>query len=236
MPPKKRQATVNANNQSTNDDTNAANEFEKELSWCIRQLELGLCNQKPDSRQAAEAIKVLKILRSDKAPLVKKRQAMRNTFGDYRQKIKEEEKKNATKMKKLKVTPVSTDSNKSVFYKKSLKKANESYVTMMASINVNDEKSQTDITRLMSDNTQGESGGFKFGFQQPSSCESVNTTDSAICNGDKVNSDVTCPSHDPSDNDHDKCAEKEGSNHNPVTKFVMSKSDNSFQFNFDIPP
>ena len=43
-----------------------------------------------------EAIKVLKILRSDKAPLVKKRQAMRNTFGDYRQKIKEEEKKNAT--------------------------------------------------------------------------------------------------------------------------------------------
>ncbi|VDI49864.1 forkhead box protein L [Mytilus galloprovincialis] len=103
MPPRKRQANDNANNQPTNDDTDAANEFDIELSWCIRQLELGLCNQKPDSRQAAEAIKVLKILRSDKSPLVKKRQAMRNTFGDYRQKIKEEEKKNATKMKKLKI-------------------------------------------------------------------------------------------------------------------------------------
>ncbi|CAG2253153.1 unnamed protein product [Mytilus edulis] len=208
MPPKKRQANDNANNQPTNDDTGAANEFDIELSWCIRQLELGLCNQKPDSRQAAEAIKVLKILRSDKSPLVKKRQAMRNTFGDYRQKIKEEEKKNATKMKKLKVTPVSTESNKSV-----------------------------DTTRLMSDNTQGEpAGGFKFGFTQPSSCESINTQDKAACNGDKVNIDVTCPSHDPSDKEPAKCVEKEDSNYSPVSKFVMQKSDNSFQFKFDIPP
>ncbi|XP_076086277.1 uncharacterized protein LOC143056949 [Mytilus galloprovincialis] len=236
MPPKKRQANDNANNQPTNDDTNAANEFDIELSWCIRQLELGLCNQKPDSRQAAEAIKVLKILRSDKSPLVKKRQAMRNTFGDYRQKIKEEERKNATKMKKLKVTPVSTESNKSVFYKKSLKKANESYVTMMASIKVNDEKSQVDTTRLMSDNTQGEPGGFKFGFTQPSSCETINTQDKAVCNGDKVNIEVTCLSHDPSDKEPAKCVEKEDSNLNHVNKFVMQKSDNNFQFNFDIPP
>ncbi|CAG2239673.1 unnamed protein product [Mytilus edulis] len=219
MPPKKRQANDNANNQPTNDDTGAANEFDIELSW------------------SAEAIKVLKILRSDKSPLVKKRQAMRNTFGDYRQKIKEEEKKNATKMKKLKVTPVSTESNKSVFYKKSLKKANESYVTMMASINVNDEKSQVDTTRLMSDNTQGEpAGGFKFGFTQPSSCESINTQDKAVCNGDKVNIDVTCLSHDPSDKEPAKCVEKEDSNLNHVNKFVMQKSDNNFQFNFDIPP
>ncbi|XP_071146429.1 UPF0488 protein CG14286-like [Mytilus edulis] len=235
MPPKKRQANDNANNQPTNYDTNAANEFDIELSWCIRQLELGLCNQKPDSRQAAEAIKVLKILRSDKSPLVKKRQAMRNTFGDYRQKIKEEEKKNATKMKKLKVTPVLTESNKSVFYKKSLKKANESYVTMMASINVNDEKSQVDTTRLMSDTSQGEPC-FKFGFTQPSSCESINTQDKAVCSGDKVNIDVTCLSHDPSDKEPAKCVEKEDSNLNHVNKFVMQKSDNNFQFNFDIPP
>ena len=42
---------------------------------------------------AAEAVKILKILRNPSAPMVKKRQAMRNTFGDYRKKMAEEEKK-----------------------------------------------------------------------------------------------------------------------------------------------
>ena len=44
---------------------------------------------------AAEAVKVLKILCSSKAPLVKKRQAMRNTFGDYRAKMRKEQTKSA---------------------------------------------------------------------------------------------------------------------------------------------
>ena len=42
-----------------------------------------------------EAVKILKILQSRKAPLVKKRQAMRNTFGDYRAKMKKEQTKSA---------------------------------------------------------------------------------------------------------------------------------------------
>ena len=42
-----------------------------------------------------EAVKVLKVLQSSKAPLVKKRQAMRNTFGDYRAKMKKEQAKSA---------------------------------------------------------------------------------------------------------------------------------------------
>ena len=33
---------------------------------------------------AQESLRVLKILRNPQAPLVKKRQAMRTTFGDYR--------------------------------------------------------------------------------------------------------------------------------------------------------
>ena len=40
-------------------------------------------------------MKVLKILQSSKAPLIKKRQAMRNTFGDYRAKMKKEQTKSA---------------------------------------------------------------------------------------------------------------------------------------------
>ncbi|GFS08589.1 UPF0488 protein C8orf33 homolog [Elysia marginata] len=67
--------------------------FHDELRWCISQLELGFQRQDPNSRQALEAVKILKILRSPKAPLVKKRQAMRNALGDYRKKMKESEKK-----------------------------------------------------------------------------------------------------------------------------------------------
>ena len=40
-------------------------------------------------------MKVLKILQSSKAPLIKKRQAMRNTFGDYRAKMRKEQAKSA---------------------------------------------------------------------------------------------------------------------------------------------
>ena len=36
---------------------------------------------------------MLKTLMSSKAPMIKKRQAMRNTFGDYRKKMRDSEKK-----------------------------------------------------------------------------------------------------------------------------------------------
>ena len=39
-----------------------------------------------------EAFRVLSILRNPKANLIKKRHAMRTTFGDYRKKMEEEEK------------------------------------------------------------------------------------------------------------------------------------------------
>lgn len=39
---------------------------------------------------AAEALQAIRTLRSDKAPLVKKRQLMRTMFGDYRKKMEEE--------------------------------------------------------------------------------------------------------------------------------------------------
>lgn len=40
---------------------------------------------------AEEALRAIKTLRSDKAPLVKKRQLMRAMFGDYRKKMQEEQ-------------------------------------------------------------------------------------------------------------------------------------------------
>ncbi|NXP08672.1 CH033 protein, partial [Thinocorus orbignyianus] len=62
----------------------------KEVDWCVEQLELGLKTQKSTPKQAEEARRAIKTLRSDKAPLVKKRQLMRTMFGDYRKKMEEE--------------------------------------------------------------------------------------------------------------------------------------------------
>ncbi|XP_014814330.1 PREDICTED: uncharacterized protein LOC106897886 [Calidris pugnax] len=62
----------------------------KEVDWCVEQLELGLKTQKSTPKQAEEAHRAIKTLRSDKAPLVKKRQLMRAMFGDYRKKMEEE--------------------------------------------------------------------------------------------------------------------------------------------------
>ncbi|NWV67928.1 CH033 protein, partial [Malurus elegans] len=65
-------------------------QLRKEVDWCVSQLELGLKTQKPTPKQAEEALRAIRTLRSDKAPLVKKRQLMRAMFGDYRKKMQEE--------------------------------------------------------------------------------------------------------------------------------------------------
>ncbi|NXS33230.1 CH033 protein, partial [Pomatostomus ruficeps] len=65
-------------------------QLRKEVDWCVNQLELGLKTQKPTAKQAEEALRAIRTLRSAKAPLVKKRQLMRAMFGDYRKKMQEE--------------------------------------------------------------------------------------------------------------------------------------------------
>ncbi|XP_042293543.1 uncharacterized protein LOC121914293 isoform X3 [Sceloporus undulatus] len=68
-------------------------QMKKEVDWCIEQLELGLKTQKSTSKQMGEAFRAIKILRSEKAVLAKKRQLMRTMFGDYRAKMAEERRK-----------------------------------------------------------------------------------------------------------------------------------------------
>ncbi|NWH69185.1 CH033 protein, partial [Geococcyx californianus] len=65
-------------------------QLRKEVDWCVEQLELGLKTQKSTPKQAEEALRAIKTLRNDKAPLVKKRQVMRAVFGDYRKKMEAE--------------------------------------------------------------------------------------------------------------------------------------------------
>jgi len=66
-------------------------ELRKQINWCVMQLIMGLKHNKPNSKQVKESNRVLKILTSNKTPLVKKRQVMRLTFGDYRAKIQKED-------------------------------------------------------------------------------------------------------------------------------------------------
>ncbi|KAG8433164.1 hypothetical protein GDO86_017450 [Hymenochirus boettgeri] len=68
-------------------------DLRKELDWCVEQLEIGLQRRKSTPKQAEEAMRAIKTLRSEKAPLVKKRQVMRAMFGDYRKKMEEENQK-----------------------------------------------------------------------------------------------------------------------------------------------
>ncbi|XP_044159852.1 uncharacterized protein LOC122945077 isoform X1 [Bufo gargarizans] len=58
--------------------------FEEELEWCIHQLETGLLRRNPTPRQVTDTQRVLRVLRSRKAPFVKKRQVMNQIFGNYR--------------------------------------------------------------------------------------------------------------------------------------------------------
>jgi hypothetical protein len=69
---------------------------EEELKWCINQIQLGIDCNKLDSEQCngtnkkivKESNSALAILKSDKEPIVKKRQLMHTIFGDYRKLMK----------------------------------------------------------------------------------------------------------------------------------------------------
>ncbi|NXX83239.1 CH033 protein, partial [Urocolius indicus] len=89
----KAEATRSQNEDASQQDETSQqsdDQLQKEVDWCVEQLELGLKTQKPTPRQAEEALRAIRTLRSHKAPLVKKRQLMRTMFGDYRKKMEEE--------------------------------------------------------------------------------------------------------------------------------------------------
>ncbi|MEE6497240.1 hypothetical protein FKM82_002675 [Ascaphus truei] len=75
-----------------------ADDLQRELDWCVEQLEFGLHRQKSTPKQAEEALRAIKTLRSQKAALVKKRQVMRAMLGDYRRKMEEEKQRQLRQM------------------------------------------------------------------------------------------------------------------------------------------
>lgn len=106
--------------EEPSNEESAAERFQKELCWCIQQLEKGLQNLKPNAKQVEEAKKLLRTLKSPRAPMAKKRQVMRMTFGDYRTKMQREEKSNAAALKKTHLAPATPSTmDKATFFRKS---------------------------------------------------------------------------------------------------------------------
>ncbi|KAM9424506.1 UPF0488 protein C8orf33 homolog [Pholidichthys leucotaenia] len=97
-------------------------QLNRELDWCIEQLELGMRSQRGTPKQKEEASRALKTLRSSKAPLAKKRQVMRAMTGDYRKQMKEEREKQfrlvQSETSSALVRVVSESPKKSVFYRR----------------------------------------------------------------------------------------------------------------------
>ncbi|CAN9508562.1 unnamed protein product [Ophioblennius macclurei] len=116
-PEKKPSEECDATNEPSTEE-----QLNRQLDWCIEQLELGLRSQKGTPKQKEEASRALKTLRSSKAPLVKKRQVMRAMTGDYRKKMEEEKSKQFKliqgEMASAHVKVVSDSPKKSVFHRK----------------------------------------------------------------------------------------------------------------------
>uniref|UniRef100_U5EZN2 Protein aael aael001955 aedes aegypti n=1 Tax=Corethrella appendiculata TaxID=1370023 RepID=U5EZN2_9DIPT len=106
--------------QNANDSSQT---FQLELYWCIHKLEesFSSAHLQQNPKKADDTRKLINILKSSTQPIIKKRQIMRQTFGDYRSKMTEEEKTLALDPSAIKFTkPTTTTSeSKSHFIKKS---------------------------------------------------------------------------------------------------------------------
>lgn len=113
-------------------ELSAEEQLNRQLDWCIEQLESGLRSQKGTQKQKEEAAHALKTLRSSKAPLAKKRQVMRAMTGDYRKKMEEEKTKQhrliQNELASAKVKVVADAPKKSVFHRRAEVKANDTDV------------------------------------------------------------------------------------------------------------
>ena len=113
--------------------------FEQELNWCIGQLELGLLRPNATKRQKEDNERHVKILRSSKTHLPRKRQIMKNLFGDYRTKMKTQplpDKFPSIKKPEISSVEKETMETTGIFYKLSAVQAHKSTRTELTSTNL----------------------------------------------------------------------------------------------------
>ena len=76
----------------SNSQENFEQKFQEELCWCIDYLQTNLQTKKLSEKQSKEMTKTISTLKNPKTSLVKKRQLMRVSCGDYRAKMSKEDK------------------------------------------------------------------------------------------------------------------------------------------------
>ncbi|KAJ6623034.1 UPF0488 protein [Pseudolycoriella hygida] len=122
--PAKKPLTAGVSHTTTSSSSNLVSEmdsenmrqFELELAWCIQTLESSV--GKLNGSQVQDALKTLKILKSSNQSMIKKRQLMRSSFGDYRAKMADEEKKMRLGKRQIQFSDQTT--SKSFFVKRSM--------------------------------------------------------------------------------------------------------------------
>lgn len=70
-------------------DIDPVSTLEDDIRWCIAQLEMAAVSKNVTKKQKEESVKYIKLLQSSKTPVPRKRQIMRQNFGDYKQKMRE---------------------------------------------------------------------------------------------------------------------------------------------------
>ncbi|XP_030340055.1 uncharacterized protein LOC115607205 isoform X2 [Strigops habroptila] len=143
----------NADTPHQDETSQSGDQLWKEVDWCVEQLELGLKTQKSTPKQVEEALRAIKTLRNDKAPLVKKRQLMRVMFGDYRKKMEEE------LCKELKLMEAAVKSARVVEVKGSIRKKKGQFIRKCSGAS---RKSQGSAGSLSESPGTHNTGPFKF--------------------------------------------------------------------------
>ncbi|KDR10652.1 UPF0488 protein CG14286 [Zootermopsis nevadensis] len=153
-------------------DRNTVQQFELELQWCIQQLEGALSTNKMSTKQAQDAAHSLTVLRSKNAPIIKKRQVMRSSFGDYRTKMLEEEKKFNKAQERVSIT-APTPNKKSCFVKQSAVICEPSQANFRFNFEMPEGKEEACTSQLTTSHKslayKSSDNSFRFNFVQPAS-------------------------------------------------------------------
>lgn len=84
------QASTSQSPEDFSNDEDVNEKFERELRWCIEQLNISLSHTDAKKKNYNEQMRALQTLQNTRAPVAKKRQVMSVTFGNYREKMEQE--------------------------------------------------------------------------------------------------------------------------------------------------
>ena len=151
-------------------DEDAENQFQLELCWCIQQYENSLQRKNLPKNVTMEIEKSMRLLMSNTVTLVRKRQIMRNEFGDYRAKMAKDLKVHGNYVSNAKFcTPSEKIVKRSVFIKKAAASAGieHTVISNKEFENGSNESGKGSEKKTFCMNTPSSGVPFKFNFSAP---------------------------------------------------------------------